>query len=184
MDEASEETGIQDSETFDRFVRENPSLGISLFTQLFEDPFELLRSQVAANLERREPGAVLTLLTITGAPVPRGDGHYDYDEPDPDPANPMFIITRVALYVPFTARVESPSKGPEVVQGALTSVVGNVNQPDNRRIQAFMDVDDFGLGRFMSPDNDTYQRRMLSVGQWLPSDYPPGSPEREGSRPS
>lgn len=183
MDEASEEAGIQDSETFDWFLRENPSLGISLFTQFFTDPFDFLRGQVAANLQQREAGAVLTRLTITGAPIPRGDGHYDYDEPNPDPANPLFIFTRVALYVPFTAHVESPSSGPEVVQGALTSVIGNVNQPDNRRIQAFMDVDDFGLGRFMSPDDDTYQRRMLSVGKWLPSDHPPGSPEREGSRP-
>ena len=46
-----------------------------------------------------------------------------------------------------------------------------------------MDVDDLGLNRLMTPDHDTYQSRMLSVGEWLPSDYPPGSPEREGLRP-
>lgn len=177
----NEEAGIQNSEGFAAFVRVNKSL--QLFTQFFDDPFDFIRERIAGNLDRREPGAVLTRLTITGPPVPRGDGHPDYDDPEPDPANPKLVITRVALFVPFTARVQSPSKGMESVQGALTCVVGNVNQPDNLVVQSWMDVDDLGLNRLMTPDSDQYQSRMLSVGEWLPSDYPPGSPEREGLRP-
>jgi hypothetical protein len=73
--------------------------------------------------------------------------------------------------VAFTARVLAPSKGAERVHGALTCVLGNVNQPGNRVVRSWMDVD------------DQYRTRMLSVGTWLPSDYPPGSPEREGLRP-
>jgi hypothetical protein len=110
--------------------------------------------------------------------VPCADGHPDYD--DPGPNGDTFVLTRAALFVPFTARVLSPSQGHEVVQGALTCVIGNVNQPHNRVVRSWMDVDDYGLGRLSEPDVDQYQSRMLSVGEWLPSDYPPGSPEREG----
>lgn len=175
MNEAPEETGIQDSQTFDAYADTQPQLSLS--TQFFTDTFGFFRERISSNLDNREAGAVLTRLTITGPPVPRGDGHYDYDEPDPDQKRKL-VITRVALYVPFTARVQSPSKGPEIVQGALTSVIGNVNQPDNRVVRAWMDVDDFQRGRLMTPDTDVYQSRMLSVGEWLPSDFPPGSPER------
>lgn len=44
-----------------------------------------------------------------------------------------------------------------------------------------MDIDDLGHNRLLAPDDDDYQARMLSVGSWLPSDYPPGSPEREAA---
>lgn len=172
------ESGISDADAFDAFIREYPPA--QLFTQFFPEPFDYLLSRIAGHLEDRETGAVLDRLTITGPPVPRADGHPDYDDPAPDAQDPQLVLTRAALYIPFTARVTSPSKGPEVVQGALTCVLGNVNQPDNQVIRSWMDVDDFGLNRLTSPDLQQYQERMLSVGQWLPGDYPPGSPEREG----
>ncbi len=150
-----------------------------LFTQFFEDAFEFIWERITGHAQSREAGAVLDHLTITGLPVPRGDGHPAYDTPEPDPADPKLVLTRVALFVPFLARVQSPSKVVESFQGALTCVLGNVNQPDNRVVRSWMDVDDLGLNRFMEPDTDLYQARMLSVGAWLPSDYPPGSPERE-----
>lgn len=181
MGSAAGEVGIQDSKSFAAFAREFKQ--IHLFTQFFDDPFDFFRERITGHLETREAGAVLSRLTITGPPVPRGDGHPDYDNPGSDPTNPALVITRVALFVPFTARVQSPSKGAESVQGALTCVIGNVNQPDNLVVRSWMDVDDLGLGRLMTPDTDQYQSRMLSVGEWLPSDYPPGSPEREGLRP-
>ena len=90
----------------------------------------------------------------------------------PDPADPRLVLTRAAIYVPFTARVTSPTKGPEVIQGALTCVLGNVNQPDNQVVRSWMDVDDHGLNRLATPDTAQYQERMPSVGQWLPGDYP------------
>jgi hypothetical protein len=171
------ESGIADADGFDAFVRAYPPA--QLFTQFFAEPFEYLLERVAGHLQDREPGAVLERLTITAPPVPHADGHPDYDDPAPDADDPRLVLTRAALYAPFVARVSSPSKGPEVVQGALTCVLGNMNQPDNQVVRSWMDVDDFGLNRLTSPDAGQYQERMLSVGQWVASDYPPGSPERE-----
>jgi hypothetical protein len=181
MDESFGESGIQDSDGFAAFVRAYQP--VQLFTQFFDDPFAFIRERIADHLDNRESGAVLSRLTITGPPVPRGDGHPDYDKPATGSAKPAFVVTRVALFVPFTARVRSPSKGMELVPGALTCVLGNVNQLDDRVVRSWLDVDDFGLNRLMEPDLDQYQTRMLSVGAWLPSDYPPGSPEREGLKP-
>jgi hypothetical protein len=181
MDESAGELRIQDSDGFAEFVRTYQP--VQLFTQFFDDPFAFIEERIAGHLDDRESGAVLSRLTISGPPVPRGDGHPDYDNPASDSAKPAIVLTRVALFVPFTARVWSPSKGMELVQGALTCVLGNVNQPDNRVVRSWLDVDDFGLSRLMEPDLDQYQTRMLSVGAWLPSDYPPGSPEREGLKP-
>ncbi|MHA6761265.1 hypothetical protein [Streptacidiphilus sp. PAMC 29251] len=181
MDEVPGGRGIQDSEAFAAFVRADKP--VQLFAQFFDDPFGFIRERVAGHLEDREAGALLSRLTLTETPVPRGDGHLDYDDLAPNFEDRGFVLTRVALFVPFTARVQSPSKGVELVQGALTCVVGNVNQPDNRVVQSWMDVDDLGLNRLLAPDTKQYQTRMLSVGRWLPSDYPPGSPEREGRQP-
>jgi hypothetical protein len=172
MSEAHRPAGINNSDGFAALVRAYEAL--SLVTQLFDDPFGFICQRVAGHLADREAGAVLDELTITGPPVPLADGHLDYD----DPAGEQFILTRVALFLPFTARVRSPAKGMESVQGALTFVVGNVNQPGNHVVRSWMDVDDWGLDRFMTPDEDAYRSRMFSVGTWLPGDYPPGSPER------
>jgi hypothetical protein len=174
--------GIEDSAGFAAFERGYEP--IRLFTQFFEDTFEFIRAAVAGRLADREAGAALVGLRISGPPVPRADGHPDYDDPGPDPANPNVVLTRVALFVPFLARVQSPTKGPETLQGALTSVVGNVNQPAGRVVRSWMEIDDLGQNRLMAPDTDRYHSRMLSVGSWLPSDYPPGSPEREAPRPT
>lgn len=152
---------------------------LQLFAQFFDDLFGFIRGQIARQLEVREAGAVLSRLAIMRTPIPRFDGHPDYDNLSGDPANPLLVITRAALFIPFLAEVRSPSQGLELVQGALTSVVGNVNQPANRVKQTWMDIDDLGLNRLMKPDENQYQVRMLSVGAWIPSDYPPGSPERE-----
>jgi hypothetical protein len=183
-----QDTGIHDADTFDAFVREYPPA--MLFTQFFEEPFDFLLGRIAGHLQDREAGAALEQLTITAPPVPRADGHPDYDErPDGardslvEPAEltePQFVLTRVALYVPFTAQVASPARGGEAVQGALTCVLGNVNQPDNQVVRSWMDVDDYGLNRLLSPNLEQYQERMLEVGRWLPADYPPGSAERQG----
>lgn len=189
-----QDTGIHDADTFDALVREYPP--VRLFTQFFEEPFDFLLGRIADHLKDREAGAALEQLTITAPPVPRADGHPDYDEhPDgspagsaeadepteaAEPAEPYFVLTRVALYVPFTAQVASPARGGETVQGALTCVLGNVNQPDNQVVRSWMDVDDYGLNRLLSPNQEQYQERMLEVGRWLPADYPPGSPQRLG----
>lgn len=178
----TEWSGIQDSEGFAALVRAYEPL--RLFTQFFDDTFEFIRGRIAGQLESREAGAVLGRLAITGPPVPRADGHHDYDDPGPDPADPAIVLTRVALFVPFLAEVQSPSKGLETLQGALTCVLGNVNQPGNRVVRSWMDIDDLGLNRLTAPDDGEYQSRMLSVGSWLPSDYPPGSPEREAPQPT
>lgn len=175
----NEWTGIQDSDGF--AALEAAYEPIRLFTQFLEDPFAFIQGRVATQIASREAGATLERLTITGPPVPRGDGHPDYDAPGPDPADPQIVLTRIALFVPFLARVRSPSKGEESVQGALTCVLGNLNQPDHRVVRSWMDIDDLGLDRLMTPDVEQYQARMLSVGAWLPSDYPPGSPEREAA---
>lgn len=174
----AEEIGIQDEQTLAAFLQQYAPP--TLFTQYFRQPFEFLRERLADHLTERAPGAALTRMTITGTPVPRGDGHPDYDEPGPDPENPRIVLTRVALYVPFTARVTSPAHGDQIVHGALTSVLGNLNQPGNQVLRTWMDIDADADGRLVIPDNDQYQERMLSVGQWLPGDYPPGSAEREG----
>lgn len=173
--------GIQDAAGFAAFVQQYEPA--RLFTQFFEEPFEFLQERLAGHLSDREAGAILDEWTITGPPVPRGDGHPDYDDPDygdPEAGDPPIVLTRVALFVPFTAEVFSPSQGLESVQGALTCVLGNANQPDNQVVRSWMDVDDFGLYRLMTPDVEQYQARMLSVGRWLPEDYAPGTPEREG----
>ena len=177
----TEWTGIQDSNGFAALV--NAYEPVRLFTQFFDDPFEFIRGRIAGQVESREAGAVLSRLAITGPPVPRADGHPDYEAPASDPANPSIVLTRVALFVPFLIEVQSPSAGPETLQGALTCVVGNVNQPGNQVVRSWMDIDDLGPNRLMAPDTDRYQSRMLSVGSWLPSDYPPGSPERDAPRP-
>ena len=178
----NEWTGIRDANGFAALVHAYEP--IRLFTQFFDDPFEFIRERIAGQVASREAGAALSRLTITGPPVPRADGHPDYDAPAPDPANPSIVLTRVALFVPFLAEVQSPATGLETLQGALTCVLGNVNQPGNRVVRSWMDIDDLGLNRLMTPDTDQYQSRRLSVGAWAPSDHPPGSPEREASRPT
>jgi len=174
MDRSEGERGIEDSGGFAALVCAYQP--IQLFAQFFDDPYTFIHEQIAGPLNDREAGAALSGLAITGPPVPGADGHPDYDNAVPDSESPAIVLTRVALFVPFTARVRSPSNGVELVQGALTCVLRNVNQPGNRVVQSWMDVDDLGLNRPMTPDTDQYQTRMLSVGTWLPSDYPPGSP--------
>jgi len=167
--------GIAGEDHFAAFARTYPPL--DLFTRFVSSPFALLCDEARCALEARDPGVVLERLTITGPPYPLGDAHPDYDAPA---ADEQYIITRVALFAPVTLRVWTPQTGTHSSQGALTCVVANLNQPDNCMVRSWLDLDGHTRGRLLGPDTDLLRSRMLSVGAWLPTDYPPGSPEREG----
>ncbi|MFI1094071.1 hypothetical protein [Streptomyces sp. NPDC020917] len=168
--------GIAGEGHFAAFVRAYPPL--DLFARFLSNPFELLRDEARRALKGRDPGTVLERLAITGPPYPLGDAHPDYDAPASDQG---YIITRVALYAPVTLGLWTPGAGTRSQQGALTCVIANLNQPDdNRVVQSWLDLDEHAPSRLLEPDTDLLRSRLLSVGAWLPTDYPPGSPEREG----
>lgn len=168
--------GIASEGHFAAFVREYQPL--SLFARFLGNPFELLCSQAQCALEAYDPGTVLERLAITGPPYPLGDGHLDWDAPVPEE---QYIVTRVALFAPVALRVWTPAAGTHVLQGALTCVIANLNQADDDRVvQSWLDLDEHTPSSLLKPDTDLLRSRMLSVGDWLPTDYPPGSPEREG----
>ncbi|WP_127354627.1 hypothetical protein [Actinacidiphila soli] len=140
-----------------------------------EDLPARVRHEVEVLLRERQRGAVLEWVKVTDQPTPLADGHRSYAKGE---GEEMFVLTRVALYVPFVACVQRPDEDSEILQGALTYVIGNVNQPVNRVQRAWLDVDDHGiLNRLSVPDEHQLKSRMMAVGEWLPSDYPPGSPE-------
>ncbi|MBM9509209.1 hypothetical protein [Actinacidiphila acididurans] len=168
--------GIASESHFAAFVRRYQPL--DLFARFLGNPFELLRGQAQAALETLDPGTVLERLTINGPPHPLADAHHDWDAPVP---TSRYIITRVALFAPVALRVWTPAAGAHSRRGALTCVLANLNQPDHDRlVQSWLDLDQHTPSRLLKPDVDLLRSRMLSVGAWLPSDYPPGSPEGEG----
>lgn len=148
-----------------------------IITQWFgKDPAAFIRRELTGLLRERMPDSSLEWMKIMATPTPLADGHLDHA----NPASTDVIMTRVALYVPLTAATVSPAGGREFLQGALTIAVGNLNQPGNRVKRSWLDVDDYDLNRLAAVDQAVLKKRMMSVGEWLPSDYPPGSPENAG----
>jgi hypothetical protein len=172
--------GIASEAHFAAFAREYRPL--DLFTRFLAKPYGLLCGQAEGALEGRDAGTVLERLAITGPPYPLADAHLDWDDPVPES---RYVITRVALYAPVTLRVWTPAAGAHVLEGALTCVIGNLNQPqDDQVVRSWLDLDEHTASRLLKPDQDLLHRRLLSVGAWLPTDYAPGSPEREGGSPA
>ncbi|MFC5200630.1 MULTISPECIES: hypothetical protein [Streptomyces] len=168
--------GIASEGHFAAFVHRYQSL--DLFARFLGNPFELLCGQAQCALEAHDPGTVLERLAITGPPYPLADTHLDWDDPVPES---RYVITRVALFAPITLRVWTPAAGTHVLQGALTCVIANLNQSeDDRMVRSWLDLDEHTPSRLLKPDGDLLRSRLFSVGEWLPTDYPHGSPEREG----
>jgi hypothetical protein len=168
--------GIASESHFAAFVLKYRPL--DLFARFLSNPFALLCSQAHDALVAHDPGTVLERMAITGPPYPLADAHHDWDAAVPEE---RYIITRVALFAPVALRVWTVEAGTHLLQGALTCVVANLNQPDDDHVvQSWLDLDEHTPSRLLKPDTDLLRNRMLSVGEWLPTDYPPGSPEREG----
>lgn len=168
--------GIASEGHFAAFVQEYQPL--DLFARFLGNPFELLCSEAHAALVAHDPGTVLERMAITGPPYPLADAHLDWDAAVPEE---RYIITRVALFAPVGLRVWTAKAGTHLLEGALTCVIANLNQPDDdRMVQSWLDLGEDTPSRLLRPDTDLLRTRMLSVGEWLPTDYPPGSPGREG----
>ncbi|MFC9634309.1 hypothetical protein ACFTY8_34900 [Streptomyces mirabilis] len=168
--------GIASEGHFAAFVQKYQPL--DLFARFLGNPFELLCGEAQWALVAHDLGIVLERMAITGPPYPLADAHLDWDAAVPEE---RYIITRVALFAPVTLWVRSAAVGAHRLRGALTCVIANLNQPDDdRMVQSWLDLDERTPSRLLKPDTDLLRSRMLSVGEWLPTDYPPGSPEREG----
>lgn len=168
--------GIASESHFAAFVHKYQPL--DLFARFLGNPFGLLCSEAQYALVAHETGTVLERLVITGLPYPLADTHLDWDAAVPEE---RYIITRVALFAPVTLRVRTAAAGTHLLEGALTCVIANLNQPDDDRVvESWLDLDEHTPSRLLKPDTDLLRTRMLGVGKWLPTDYPPGSPEREG----
>jgi hypothetical protein len=168
--------GIASEGQFAAFVEKYQP--VDLFARFLSKPFELLCSRAHDALVARDPGIVLERMAITGPPYPLADAHLDWDAAVPEEG---YFITRVALFAPVGLRVWTAEVGTHLLEGALTCVVANLNQPDDDHVvQSWLDLDERTPSGLLRPDTDLLRTRMLSVGAWLPTDYPSGSPEREG----
>ncbi|MFJ9714256.1 hypothetical protein [Streptomyces sp. NPDC101234] len=168
--------GIASEGHFAAFVQRYKPL--DLFARFLGNPFETLCGEAQWALVAHDPEAVMERLAITGPPYPLADTHFDWDAAVPEE---RYIVTRVGLFAPVTLQVWTTLAGSHLVQGALTCVIANLNQPEGKRVvQSWLDLDEHTPSRLLKPDTDLLRTRIFSVGTWLPTDYPPGSPEREG----